>query len=66
MANSGDGIDGDATAGISNSTQRNPLTCGVCQDYFNDPCLLTCFHTLCARCIRGPHLDSKVTCPICG
>ncbi|XP_034938049.1 RING finger protein 207-like [Chelonus insularis] len=58
-----DGVEADASLA---GAPRNPLTCGVCQDYYSEPCLLSCFHTVCARCIRGPHLDGKVVCPICG
>lgn len=73
MANSAgttvDGIDvgeNDGTTGVTGGGPRNPLICGVCHDYYNEPCLLSCFHTFCARCIRGPHLEGKVSCPICG
>ncbi|KAK2579398.1 hypothetical protein KPH14_003260 [Odynerus spinipes] len=71
MASSGsvavDGVgENNATSGVDSGGPRNPLICGVCHDYYNEPCLLSCFHTFCARCIRGPHLDGKVTCPICG
>ncbi|KAJ8679580.1 hypothetical protein QAD02_015367 [Eretmocerus hayati] len=46
---------------------RNPLICGVCHDYYCEPCLLSCYHTFCARCLpRGPHIDAKLSCPICG
>ncbi|XP_076182653.1 RING finger protein 207 isoform X3 [Ptiloglossa arizonensis] len=75
MASSGSAVDGvsvgvgenDGTTGVTGGGPRNPLICGVCHDYYNEPCLLSCFHTFCARCIRGPHLDGgKVSCPICG
>ncbi|XP_060828038.1 RING finger protein 207-like isoform X2 [Bombus pascuorum] len=73
MANSAgttvDGIDvgeNDGTTGVTGGGPRNPLICGVCHDYYNEPCLLSCFHTFCARCICGPHLEGKVSCPICG
>lgn len=61
----GDRAEGDVTSGLGGSP-RNPLTCGVCQDYYRDPCLLSCFHTFCAKCIHGPYLDGKITCPVCG
>ncbi|XP_011301531.1 RING finger protein 207 [Fopius arisanus] len=57
----GDGVDGDGSSGL-----RNPLICGVCQDYYTEPCLLSCFHTFCARCLRNTQIDGKITCPICG
>ncbi|XP_076763514.1 RING finger protein 207 [Xylocopa sonorina] len=60
-----DGLgENEGTAGVAGP--RNPLICSACHDYYNEPCLLSCFHTFCARCIRGPHLEGKVTCPICG
>ncbi|XP_014471947.1 PREDICTED: RING finger protein 207-like isoform X2 [Dinoponera quadriceps] len=61
-----DGVGDDGTAGVPGGGPRNPLTCGVCHEYYNEPCLLSCFHTFCARCIHGPHIDGKVSCPICG
>ncbi|XP_012277774.1 RING finger protein 207 isoform X2 [Orussus abietinus] len=62
----GDGVaDNDGTSGLA-AGPRNPLICGVCQDYYSDPCLLSCFHTFCAQCLQGPHLDGKLACPICG
>ncbi|XP_076633398.1 RING finger protein 207 isoform X3 [Colletes latitarsis] len=72
MASSGSTVDGvgvgenDATTGVTSAGPRNPLICSVCHNYYNEPCLLSCFHTFCARCICGPHLDGKVTCSICG
>ncbi|XP_046617695.1 RING finger protein 207-like [Neodiprion virginianus] len=58
MANTGSlAADGDADG---------PLVCGVCHNYYNEPCLLSCFHSFCAQCLRGPHPDGKVSCPICG
>ncbi|XP_011637095.1 RING finger protein 207-like isoform X3 [Pogonomyrmex barbatus] len=61
-----DGVGDDGTTGVTGGGPRNPLTCGVCHDYYNEPCLLSCFHTFCARCIHGPHIDGTVKCPICG
>ncbi|XP_070523807.1 RING finger protein 207 isoform X2 [Cardiocondyla obscurior] len=69
MASSGSVIDGvgdDGTTGVPGGNPRNPLTCGVCHDYYNEPCLLSCFHTFCARCIHGSHIDGTIKCPICG
>ncbi|KAL1115565.1 hypothetical protein AAG570_005855 [Ranatra chinensis] len=45
---------------------RNPLICYVCKDYFTEPCILTCYHTFCARCLQGKAVDNKISCPICG
>ncbi|XP_076233820.1 RING finger protein 207 isoform X3 [Calliopsis andreniformis] len=70
MASSGSAVDGvgenDGTTGVTGGELRNPLICGVCHNFYNEPCLLSCFHTFCARCIRGPHVDGKVFCPTCG
>ncbi|XP_012526543.1 RING finger protein 207 isoform X3 [Monomorium pharaonis] len=70
MASSGtavvDGVGDDGTTGVPGGGPRNPLTCGVCHNYYNEPCLLSCFHTFCARCIHGPHIDGTIKCPICG
>ncbi|XP_012254387.2 RING finger protein 207-like [Athalia rosae] len=53
-------------ANTGNLAADGPLVCGVCHNYYNEPCLLSCFHSFCAQCLRGPHPDSKLTCPICG
>uniref|UniRef100_A0A1B6L2Z0 RING finger protein 207 n=1 Tax=Graphocephala atropunctata TaxID=36148 RepID=A0A1B6L2Z0_9HEMI len=62
---SGDG--GNNEGGLSDGIPqgRNPLLCYVCNDYFAEPCLLACFHTFCARCLRGRLIDGKITCPLC-
>ncbi|XP_043465928.1 RING finger protein 207-like isoform X2 [Leptopilina heterotoma] len=70
MANSGsvatDGVIGENDAPSTGiSSPRNPLICGICHDYYREPCLLSCFHTFCARCLRGQNMDSKISCPIC-
>ncbi|XP_011260345.1 RING finger protein 207 isoform X3 [Camponotus floridanus] len=62
----GDGVGDDGTTGVPGGGPRNPLTCGICHDYYKEPCLLSCFHTFCARCIHGPHIDGTIKCPICG
>ncbi len=44
------------------------LQCGACNQPFSDPCLLDCFHTVCAPCLR-PLVDMgkrQVACPFCG
>ncbi|XP_011503717.1 PREDICTED: RING finger protein 207-like [Ceratosolen solmsi marchali] len=56
----------DASVSAPTVISRNPLLCSICHDYYNDPCLLSCFHTFCVRCLRGPQLDGKISCPICG
>lgn len=44
----------------------NPLQCPLCNEPYEDPCILTCFHSFCERCLRGRASDSKMTCPLCG
>ncbi|XP_054267743.1 RING finger protein 207-like isoform X2 [Macrosteles quadrilineatus] len=51
--------------GDGNPQTRNPLLCYVCNDYYTEPCLLACYHTFCARCLRGRVIDGKITCPLC-
>ena len=42
------------------------LCCPMCNNAFQNPCLLSCYHTFCAGCIRGAiNKDGKLTCPIC-
>ncbi|XP_050523124.1 RING finger protein 207-like [Daktulosphaira vitifoliae] len=48
------------------SSSRNPLLCFLCEDYYNDPCILICFHTFCAKCIKVRIQDNKINCPLCG
>ncbi|XP_018917583.1 RING finger protein 207 isoform X2 [Bemisia tabaci] len=45
---------------------RNPLLCSICNDYYTEPCILDCYHSYCARCLRGRIIDNKISCPICG
>nr|CAD7434662.1 unnamed protein product [Timema monikensis] len=56
----------DAEQGDGPPQARNPLLCFLCDDYYSEPCLLGCYHTFCARCLRGRELDSKIACPLCG
>nr|CAD7589810.1 unnamed protein product [Timema genevievae] len=56
----------DAEQGDGPPQVRNPLLCFLCDDYYSEPCLLGCYHTFCARCLRGRELDSKIACPLCG
>lgn len=62
----GDG-GGSSECGLTDgsSLARNPLLCYVCNDYYAEPCLLSCYHTFCARCLRGRVIDGKITCPLC-
>ncbi|XP_005094247.1 RING finger protein 207 [Aplysia californica] len=45
---------------------RNPLLCYLCNDPYEDPRILGCFHSFCALCLRGRASDGKMTCPLCG
>ncbi|XP_072382333.1 RING finger protein 207-like isoform X1 [Diabrotica undecimpunctata] len=44
---------------------KNPLLCPICHDYFTEPCILNCYHTFCARCLRGRDQDRRLICPFC-
>ncbi|CAH1111826.1 unnamed protein product [Psylliodes chrysocephalus] len=44
---------------------KNPLLCPICHDYFTEPCILNCYHTFCARCLRGREQDRRLICPFC-
>ncbi|XP_035663917.1 E3 ubiquitin-protein ligase TRIM56-like [Branchiostoma floridae] len=42
------------------------LTCCVCQSLYNDPRVLPCLHTFCARCLeRWRKGERQFTCPTC-
>ncbi|VVC40459.1 Hypothetical protein CINCED_3A004190 [Cinara cedri] len=57
----------DTTIGDgSAASSRNPLLCFLCEDYYNDPCILICFHTFCAKCLRSKNQNCKISCPLCG
>ncbi|MGH0118300.1 UNVERIFIED_CONTAM: hypothetical protein FKN15_049321 [Acipenser sinensis] len=43
----------------------HPLVCYLCHEQYEQPCLLDCYHTFCASCLRGRALDSRLTCPLC-
>ncbi|CAG0918948.1 unnamed protein product [Notodromas monacha] len=45
---------------------RNPLLCYLCNEVFDEPCLLGCYHTFCAKCVSGKAVDGKISCPLCG
>ncbi|TRY87038.1 hypothetical protein DNTS_009137, partial [Danionella cerebrum] len=47
------------------SANCHPLVCHLCQEQYEHPCLLDCYHTFCASCLRGRVLDSRLTCPLC-
>ncbi|XP_028849639.1 RING finger protein 207 isoform X1 [Denticeps clupeoides] len=48
------------------SANCHPLVCHLCHEQYEDPCLLECYHTFCASCLRGRAIDSRLTCPLCG
>ncbi|XP_029105717.1 RING finger protein 207 [Scleropages formosus] len=48
------------------SANCHPLVCHLCQEQYEQPCLLDCYHTFCASCLRGRAVDSRLTCPLCG
>ncbi|XP_068216699.1 RING finger protein 207-like [Palaemon carinicauda] len=45
---------------------RNPLLCWLCEELYEEPCLLACYHTFCTRCLRQILHDNKIVCPLCG
>ena len=44
----------------------NPLLCFLCHQTYREPCLLACYHTFCAACLKGRSIEGKLSCPICG
>ncbi|MCI4387362.1 hypothetical protein PGIGA_G00073280 [Pangasianodon gigas] len=48
------------------SANCHPLVCHLCREQYEHPCLLDCYHTFCASCLRGRAVDSRLTCPLCG
>ncbi|XP_050442851.1 RING finger protein 207-like [Adelges cooleyi] len=48
------------------ASSRNPLLCFLCEDYYSDPVILICFHSFCAKCIKGRNQEHKISCPLCG
>ncbi|XP_031727637.1 RING finger protein 207 [Anarrhichthys ocellatus] len=47
-------------------TTVHPLVCHLCNEQYQSPCLLDCYHIFCARCLRGRTNDSRLSCPLCG
>ena len=45
------------------------VTCSICLDTFNDPKIISCFHTFCCECLenhaRASHKQGKFRCPEC-
>ncbi|KAG2459268.1 RN207 protein, partial [Polypterus senegalus] len=48
------------------SANCHPLVCHLCHEQYEHPCLLDCYHTFCASCLRGRAVDSRLSCPLCG
>ncbi|XP_057218953.1 RING finger protein 207 isoform X1 [Triplophysa rosa] len=48
------------------SANCHPLVCHLCQEQYEHPCLLDCYHTFCASCLRGRVVESRLICPLCG
>lgn len=44
----------------------HPLACYLCHEQYEHPCLLDCYHSFCASCLRGRTTDNRLTCPLCG
>ena len=45
------------------------VTCSICLDTFNDPKIISCFHTFCCECLenhaRASHRQGRFRCPEC-
>ncbi|KAL1021349.1 hypothetical protein UPYG_G00012140 [Umbra pygmaea] len=48
------------------SANCHPLVCHLCHEQYEQPCLLDCYHTFCASCLRGRAVEGKLSCPLCG
>ncbi|XP_072888180.1 RING finger protein 207 isoform X2 [Hemitrygon akajei] len=44
----------------------HPLVCYLCYEQYEHPCLLDCYHTFCATCLRGRATEGRLSCPLCG
>ncbi|XP_068096618.1 RING finger protein 207 isoform X2 [Hyperolius riggenbachi] len=44
----------------------HPLACLLCHEQYEHPCLLDCYHSFCASCLRGRTIDNRLVCPLCG
>ena len=41
-------------------------TCGVCENSYQDPRVLSCLHSFCLQCIeKMVEADTNVKCPLC-
>ena len=58
---------GSGGGGAPAGYHRNPLLCSICNSSYKNPCLLACYHTFCASCLRGrANNEGKLPCPLCG
>ena len=65
------GVTGPAVSGAGGEEpldhwNRNPLLCWICDELYDDPCILACYHTFCARCLSPRVMEGKIFCPLCG
>uniref|UniRef100_A0A672T7S6 RING finger protein 207 n=1 Tax=Sinocyclocheilus grahami TaxID=75366 RepID=A0A672T7S6_SINGR len=44
----------------------HPLVCHLCHEQYHQPCLLDCYHIVCASCLHGRAHDNRLNCPLCG
>uniref|UniRef100_A0A673MDI7 RING finger protein 207 n=1 Tax=Sinocyclocheilus rhinocerous TaxID=307959 RepID=A0A673MDI7_9TELE len=44
----------------------HPLVCHLCHEQYHQPCLLDCYHIICASCLHGRANDNRLNCPLCG
>ncbi|CAK6440539.1 unnamed protein product [Pipistrellus nathusii] len=51
--------------GAPDAAGGHPLVCPLCHAPFERPCLLDCFHHVCAGCLRGRAADGRLACPLC-
>lgn len=59
----------DSSLKVSLMDAKKELKCGICNDKFTDPRLLSCLHTFCFNCLRryidkGKH-KAWFPCPLC-
>uniref|UniRef100_UPI00398E531C RING finger protein 207 isoform X1 n=1 Tax=Pristiophorus japonicus TaxID=55135 RepID=UPI00398E531C len=48
------------------NANSHPLVCHLCYEQYEHPCLLDCYHTFCATCLRGRATEGRLSCPLCG
>ncbi|XP_045714734.1 RING finger protein 207 isoform X3 [Phyllostomus hastatus] len=51
--------------GALDAASGHPLVCPLCHAQYERPCLLDCFHHVCAGCLRGRAADGRLACPLC-